>query len=173
MTDHTCISLDFYNSSFSIKINNKQHWWNNADVFVTETGFPFRDTVRIVSYEPERKIFHIERPDASFTQDSNAVEFSWINNNLNALAAIVSDKMEKTAQAQTITMAMIRQGNLYATDWVLQRHTEEELLGIPTTMNKEKLLEVMRYRQALRNLSESYALATPADRVSWPVSPLG
>jgi len=30
----------------------------------------------------------------------------------------------------------------------------------------------MRYRQALRDLSKSYALATPADRVSWPVSPL-
>lgn len=170
MTKHTCISLDFYNSTFSIKINNVHHWWGDADTFVEETGFPFRDTVRILSYEPERKICHIERPDAVVVYSSIADEFQWFEANLDALTAVVSAKMAENVQV--ITMAMIRQGNLYVTDWVLQRHTEEELLGATPTLTREKLLEVMRYRQALRDLSKSYAPETPADRVSWPMNPL-
>jgi len=171
MTNHTCITIDFYNSSFSIKINDVHHWWNDAESFITDTGFPFKDTVRIFSYEPERKIFHIERPDATTNYGNDADEFRWFDDNLATLTDLISTKMAENTQV--VTMAMIRQGNLYVTDWVLQRHTEEELLGLPPTMAREKLLEVMRYRQALRDLSKSYALDTPADRVSWPVSPMG
>ena len=163
--------MDFYNSTFSVNLNGAHHWWNDADSFVDDTGFPFRDTVRLLSYEPERKIFHIERPDATTNYDSDTDEFRWIDSNLDALLELITAKM--AANVQVITMAMVRQGNLYVTDWVLQRHTEEELLGITPSMSREKLLEVMRYRQALRDLSETYALDTPAERVSWPVSPVG
>ena len=67
-----------------------------------------------------------------------------------------------------ITVSGMIVAKLYETDWVLQRHQEEQLLGIPTTLTQEQLNAVLTYRQALRDMDPTQSVETAV----WPVNPL-
>lgn len=43
---------------------------------------------------------------------------------------------------------------LTQTDWLIQRHQEEELLGKKTTLTKAKYTALLNYRQELRDLPD-------------------
>jgi hypothetical protein len=165
-----CVTLDFYNSSFSIRNNTISHLWNDPASFVTDTGFPFSDSVGLLSYEPDRNIFLIERPGGLTDSGLDLQEMQWIQNNLTTLTEVTATRMAENTFI--FTMEMKRVGLLVESDWVFQRHQEEELLGLPKTFSQEKLIEVLEYRQQLRDLANTYTTSTPADDVIWPASPL-
>ncbi|CAE6841846.1 hypothetical protein R69746_06961 [Paraburkholderia aspalathi] len=42
---------------------------------------------------------------------------------------------------------------LHATDWLVARHQDEKLIGDGTTLTADQLVALLKYRQALRDLS--------------------
>jgi len=169
-TEFSYITINFYHSNFCIKAGEHMHLWENAEEFLKDTGFPFKDTVRMLSYEPDRNFFSVETPDGKYHCDTTSDEFKWCQNNLPFLAELTERLAIKNKPV--VTMGMVRTSNLYSSDWILQRHQEEKLLGIPQTYTDDQVLSVLQYRQLLREFTKFYDLSTPADQVSWPVSPI-
>ncbi|KWZ37719.1 phage tail protein [Burkholderia savannae] len=48
-----------------------------------------------------------------------------------------------------------RDAALVATDWLTSRHRDEQALGDGTTLTPDDYAQLLRYRQALRNLGEA------------------
>lgn len=170
MMDYTYISMDFYNQNFSIKIKENHGYWNNADDFITSTNFPFEETVRILSFEPDRNIFHIERPGGLNENGESSIEIAWLKNNLTALAEAATARSKKTEFV--ITMEMERDSRLSGCDWVVLRHNEESILGMPKSLTSDQIKDVLNYRQQLRDMTKTYDPMTPTKEVSWPLYPL-
>jgi len=61
---------------------------------------------------------------------------------------------------------------LYDTDWLVQRHQEEQLRGVLTTLNPQEFSNLLNYKQQLRDLTDQYPLNTPVDQVTWPINPI-
>lgn len=169
MSNITIISLDFYHSSYHMKIQETENFWNDTDLFIAETQFPYGQSVRFLSYEPDRNYYVIELKSGEVYIGSDNPIAQWITDNLEQLKAIVSSQNPPEV---VITVEMVRVQKLYETDWVLQRHQEETLLGIANTLTSEKLSEVMTYRQALRDITNTNDKNLPADQITWPVNPL-
>ena len=166
---HNLLSLDFYNSAFTIVANGKTFNWNNASDFIATTMFPYADTTRLLSYEPDRGLYIIEHNDNTKTEGKDQPEFKWIEDNFTQLTEIVANL--ELASTPIITMEMVRNSKLLDSDWIPQRYQEETLLGIPHTLTDEQLTAVLQYRQALRDLTLTIDKDTPASEVTWPVAP--
>jgi hypothetical protein len=168
--EHTYVNLDFYNNSLSCKINGKLHIFSSAESFISKTNFPFSDTLRISSYEPERNIFVVEEINGVGKSGSDLPEMVWMAQNLSVIeAAAAQDEQEHPHPSNTPTANMQKIGLLYSTDWVLQRWQEEILLNVAHSMTEEKFNQVLQYRQALRDLSVE---GKTINEVTWPANPL-
>ena len=167
---HNLLSLDFYNSAFTIVYNGKSFNWNNASDFLATTSFPYADTTRLLSYEPDRNLYVIEHSDNTKSEGKDQPEIKWIEDNFTRLADIAAN-LELTSAPQYVTMDMARIDKLANSDWILLRHQEETLLGTTHTLTPEQLTAVLQYRQALRDLSLTIDKDTPASEVTWPVPP--
>ena len=166
---NTLLSLDFYNSAFTIVADSKTFHWHNASDFLATTMFPYADTTRLLSYEPDRDLYIIEHNDNTKTEGKDQPEFKWIEDNFTHMVEVA--KNLKDASTPIITMDDIRNSKLRESDWVMQRYQEETLLGIPHTLTTEQLTAVLQYRQALRDLSLTIDKDTPASEVTWPAAP--
>lgn len=169
MNNSTIITLDFYHSNFYVKLGPAEYLWEDADTFITDTNFPFKDLVRLVSYEPDRNLFLVELLTNEVHSGNNNNVMQWITDNLVALKACVNSKPKEEF---TITVEIARAQKLFDTDWVLQRHQEETLLGITNTLTPEIVMSIMLYRQELRDITNTYAKDLPEDQAVWPVNPL-
>ena len=169
---HTIFTLDFFNRSFFFKQGEKEAFWQDPDTFIIETGWPFllENSGRAVC-ETDRNIFHVERPGGIMIPDRSADEIVWLEQNINKFLELAEQQF--MSRNPPITLAMVREGNLFMTDWVLQRHQEETLLGIPHSMTNEQLMAVLQYRQQLRDLTATYPASTDVNEVVWPTNPLG
>lgn len=76
---------------------------------------------------------------------------------------IVPDEQEPLAAARTW-----RQSSLSATEWWVTRHRDEQALGRGTTLKAAQYLELLEYRQALRDWPESGQFPSPVSRPSAP-----
>lgn len=170
MIDYTFISMDFYNENFTIKIEENHGYWDNADEFITATNFPFEETVRILGFEPQRNIFHIERPGGVNDIDQSSIEIEWLKNNLTALSNAAKIRAEKIKFV--ITLEMERDSRLTGSDWVVLRHNEESILGMPRTLTTDQIKDVLNYRQQLRDMTKTYDPKIPTNEVSWPTNPM-
>jgi len=56
------------------------------------------------------------------------------------------------------------------TDYIMQRHTNEEALGLSTTLNSEQYVNWLQYRQALRDFPSTYS-PTTIESIEWPTKP--
>ena len=166
---HNLITLDFYNSTFTIVADGKSYHWNNASDFVTTTMYPYADTTRLLSYEPDRDLYIIEHNDNTVTVGKDQPEFIWIEENFTRLGDIAANL--ELAYTPIITLDMLRTSKLAESDWVLLRYQEETMLGISHTLTAEQLNAVLQYRQALRDLTLTIDKDTPASEVTWPVAP--
>jgi len=166
---HTVFTLDFFNDSYYFKQGDNQAFWNSKEQFLSETKFPFADT-GIVAVETDRNIYHVERPGAVNLTGQDVEEIVWLLEHVNDFLSIAGQQTQ--LMNPVITMEMIRNGRLFETDYVLTRHQEETLLGIPHTLSDEELSAVLTYRQQLRDLSNTYDKSTPDDQVEWPSNPL-
>ena len=153
------------------KQGEHEAFWHDPNTFITETGWPFSlDNSGIVACETERNIFHVERPGGNMVPGRDSEEIIWLENHIDKFLELAAQ--QRLLHNPVVTMAMVREGNLFVTDWVLQRHQEETLLSIPHTVSEEHLMAVLQYRQQLRDLTTVYPADTAADAVVWPTNPL-
>lgn len=61
-----------------------------------------------------------------------------------------------------------RQSALSATEWLVTRHRDEQELGRGTTLKAQQYLELLEYRQALRDWPGAGAYPSPVSRPSAP-----
>jgi hypothetical protein len=167
---HTICTLDFYNSTFYLKFGEAEYIWNDTSKFIFDTNYPYKNVVRLVSYEPERNIFQIERPGGVQASGQDLEEMKWFQDNETRLIPIITKLKE--ADVYTATMEQTRIQLLYDTDWLVLRHQEQLELNVDTTLTPEKFREVLTYRQLLRNLSNKYSPDTLTNKVTWPKNPL-
>lgn len=162
------VTLDFYSSNFYIKAEAEEYHWNSAQQFILDTQYPFLDT-KLLSLEPHRDIYHVRR-DGSSDNSIDAPEIAWLLAN----EPILSQKVATLAKAAIpiITLEQQRIQLLYDTDWIVQRHQEELLLGVTPTLTQQQLIGLLNYKQQLRNLTNTYSPETPASAVVWPTNPI-
>lgn len=76
---------------------------------------------------------------------------------------IVHEEQDPLAAARTW-----RQTSLSATEWRVTRHRDEQELGRGTTLKASQYLELLEYRQALRDWPDSGQFPAPVSRPSAP-----
>lgn len=165
-------SLDFYNLHFFLRVDGKEYYWQELSKFIEETGYPFVDTTAYVSYEPHREIYHVERKDTKeLCAGIEQPEIQWFINNKYNLLSIIEQLIE-TDKTPLVTGLMQRAQYLYDTDWLVQRHQEEILRGVTTTLSEEQMYNLLFYKQELRDLTQHYDLTQPAQGIGWPINPI-
>jgi len=166
---HEYIQIDTYNDTASCRLNGITCSFSSATEFITAIGFPFQ--VGLLNWEPTRSHWIIERlgTPPTVVSGSTLVEMIWLDDNKSAITEYCRQYHEKLPKPYEVTLRDVRDGTLYMTDWVLQRRQEEQLLNLPLTLTQEKFQEVLMYRQALRDMTQTY---TSLSTVVWPVNPL-
>lgn len=166
---HTYISVDLYNNAASCRINGVTRVFSSASAFVYGASFPYSAEVRILAYEPDRSIYVVEHANGQVKSGADLHEMVWVAENLNRIEqAAILDESEHPAHPAP-TLVQTRNIKLAATDWVLIRKQEEDLLGLPNTMSADKFAAVLAYRQALRDITKTYS---DINTVVWPIDPL-
>lgn len=167
---HTYLSIDLYNNSISCKFDDVTYLFSSTEKFSELTGFPYMETVGILSYEPERNIHVVERANGNCVSGTDSDEMAWIISNIDAIKqAAIDDLAANPPQTYTLTLDMVRNSMLYSTDWVLQRYQEETMLNLTHTITELQLTALLEYRQQLRDITKTY---TSLDTVVWPTNPL-
>lgn len=91
--DYTYVSIDIYNKSVTCRFGGTTYIFSSPQKFVDLTGFPFLDTVRMLSYEPERNLYVIEYAGGVANQGGDLEEMRWIGANIgNIHQAAMSDQ---------------------------------------------------------------------------------
>jgi hypothetical protein len=93
-----------------------------------------------------------------------------VDNPVVSTEAIVEEQ-EPLAAARTW-----RQSSLSATEWWVTRHRDEQALGRGTTLKAAQYLELLEYRQALRDWPDSSQFPSIVSRPSvpaWLAAPIG
>jgi hypothetical protein len=170
MTQHVAIAFDKYNNTFSGKIDNKICMWDSIEEVKAQTGFPYTSTFKMLFYEPLRNIYHIERDYGVQSIGEDIEEFQWIKDNLAAIESAIDGKIIPVQNP--ITMGSVRFGYLHGTDWLIIRHQDELLASKTPTLTPQQLTDVLVYRQALRDLSNTFSTNADAATVTWPTYPL-
>lgn len=166
---HTYVTVDFYNNSASCRIDDVDHVFSSSRAFMYGALFPYSENVRIFAYEPDRNIFVVEYTDGQVKSGADLHEMVWVAENLEKIKqAAEREELENPSEPEP-TLEHMRNLRLAATDWVLIRKTEEDLLGIPNSMSTDRFAMVLAYRQALRDLTKTYS---DIKTVVWPIDPL-
>jgi len=76
---------------------------------------------------------------------------------------VIIEEQEPLAAARTW-----RQSRLSATEWWVTRHRDEQALGRGTTLKAAQYLELLEYRQALRDWPDSSQFPSAVSRPSAP-----
>lgn len=163
------VTLDFYNLNFYIKCGNYSYTWNSAQDFVSTVQYPFTDT-KLLSIEPHRDIYHVQRADNTFEAVIDSAEIAWFLNQETDLEYIL--QMLPAQDTPVITGLVQRAQYLYDTDWLVQRHQEQILAGVTTTLSQPQIIDLLNYKQELRDLTQHYDLTQPAENISWPYNPI-
>jgi hypothetical protein len=163
-------SLDFYNSHFYIKFEDKEFYWHDSSKFIADTGYPYSNTTGLLSYEPIRNIYNVERIGSQMVMGENLEEIKWLIDNKERLIPVLNQLIQ--AAIPVITLEMTRAYLLADSDWIVQRHQEQLSLNIATTLTNEQYIALLNYKQELRNLTPTYSKNTPSEQVTWPVNPL-
>ena len=164
-------SLDFYNLHFFLRVDNKEYYWQELSKFIADTGYPFADTAAYVSYEPHREIYYVERKDTKeVILGIEQPEIQWFIDNKYMLLGIIEQLT--AVDNPVLTGLMQRAQYLYDTDWLVQRHQEEILRNVTTTLSQEQIYNLLLYKQELRDLTQHYDLTQPAQGIGWPINPI-
>ena len=161
------ISLDFFNQNYSARIDGIEHVFSSEEAFYNLTKFPYKNNLVAVSVEPFKNIYTVMYTDGTQHHDEYSDEVKWLLNHLPELKNAM--KNDVTVDNFEPTVRDYRNAYLNSTDWLIQRHQEEKLLDVETTLTDEKFRELLEYREALRHIPESYS---SLDQVVWPTNPL-
>ena len=168
--DNRTLNLDFYNNSYYVRSGNIQYAWFSLANFVADTSFPHDSSLTMISYEPGRNIYVVEKENQVYEYGTEVAEIQWITANFDAVLEL--GRVKQLAEAPVITMEMYRQVKLYEADWIIQRHQEETILNIDHKLTNEQYIAVLTYKQQLRDLTDTYPKDTLSENVVWPVDPL-
>lgn len=167
----TRVTIEALTNMISFHYGDKQGGmlWSE---FLDKVSVPF-DTGKLfqVSYEPTRNIFAVERQGIVST-DPDSEELVWIRNNLAEIVTVISDDEKRK---NDLYADGYRHHLMLSSDWPVLRHREEVDLGIPTTLSEEEFLDLLSYRQTLRDMTGlknndgSYKLKS--DVANWPTPP--
>jgi hypothetical protein len=169
MKNFNIVVVETFNNIVHVRLSGTEYF-GDWEHFSKEIFFPF-DEERIVSinFEPERAHFTVERPLGVVDSGENVQELAWIRDNLEVIRVTA----ERLAPAETpILSGIIRRQQLFSdTEWLVQRHLEQTSASITTTLTEQQFQELLAYRQALREITTTQDLASPADAIVWPHAP--
>jgi hypothetical protein len=168
--DNTLLSLDFFNNSYVVRSGSIEHAWYSKDIFLEDTNFPYTNGLVTLGYEPERNIYVIERTNQGISTGLDVPELKWVDDNFQII--LEKGRLRREIETPVFTVEMMRNTRLFETDWVLQRHQEEVLLGVNPTLSNEELAAILNYRQELRNVTATYDRDSAWENATWPVNPL-
>ena len=163
------VFIDFYNNGAACRIDNVVHAFSSANAFKYGAGFPYSETMQLISYEPERGIYVVEHAGGRNESGQDLHAIVWIKENLDKIKAAAIQDLAEHPPYPPLTLVAERNNKLYNTDWVLIRKQEEDLQNLPNTMSAEKFAAVLAYRQALRDITKTYS---DIKTVVWPTDPL-
>lgn len=164
---NTLVTLDFYNDSFFIQSDSFSHLWATRENFLN-TGFPYQDTVRLLSYEPLRNLYAVEYL-GGVSKAGKSDEIQWIEEHFDQL--VVHAGQEKDTVEQIIlSIRQMREIKLYETDWMVMRHNEELLASSPTTLSESQFDSLASWRRWLRDIPVEHSevdLDGPHTAIHW------
>ena len=168
--DNTLLSLDFFNNSYYVRSGSIEHAWYNKELFIEDTGFPYAEGIVSLGYEPGRNLYIVEKENQGIFNGLDVSELKWVDDNFQMI--LEKGRLRREIETPIFTVEMMRDTKLIETDWVLQRHQEELLLGASPTLSTVELAAVLEYRQELRNITNTYDRNITWEKAVWPVNPL-
>jgi len=151
MIQITRITVEALNNIIDIDIKGLKCFmpW---ETFVQETNCPFDvDNIISIAYEPDRNIYCVEKKGGIITGVNTSPEIVWIESNFDA----ITEFAEKYKPKEEVISPKIRtQEYLIVTDWLVTRHKEQLELGINTTLDANQYIELLEYRQYLRDYDD-------------------
>ena len=158
------VTLDFMNGNCDISLNGTNHLFSSLENFKSLTGYPFENT-HILCFEPERKIYIIERSGPTIVNGEDLEEIQWIINNKDVIIqAAYNDGYGALPPLPSVSD--MRTNKLYETDWMVIRHKDEMDGGFPTSLTNEQYKKLLKYRQELRDITKKY---NDINDVVWPL----
>jgi hypothetical protein len=169
----TVVYFDFLNKTWAIRYRGQAAAWTSYQEFIDDSTWPFTDVV-LLTYEPIKEIYHVERyiegaPNDHFT-GIDLPEIVWVIENIDRLQAKLQERTV-VFNTPTLNMEQKRLEKLWITDWACLRHQDELALGRTPTLNDAQYIELLEYRQALRDLGTSISRYIEWTAVPWPVAP--
>lgn len=157
------ITLDRPNNAAYISLNGVEHLFSSYDVFAKSTKFNFN--VVTLSYEPERKIFHVELPGGKVKSGEDLDEITWCAGNIeNIITAAHNDGYGNLPPGPSL--ADIRNMKLLETDWMVTRHRDQLDAKQKTSLTDSQYKTLLNYRSQLRDITSKYSTI---DDVVWPI----
>jgi hypothetical protein len=168
----TRVTIEVSTNMISFHYGDKQGgmFWSE---FLEKVAVPFdTETLFQLSYEPTRNFFAIERVGGLGTNDPNSEEFTWIKNNIEEIMRVVYEHEAKRNEGPAESY---RHHLLQSSDWPVLRHREQVDLGLPCDLSEQEFLDLLNYRQTLRDMTGlTNSDGSPkfkSDIANWPTPP--
>jgi hypothetical protein len=169
MKNFTLMVVETFNNIVHVRLSDTEYV-GNWENFSQEISFPFPDeNIVSVNFEPDRNHYTIERPKGVVDSGEDIQEVAWIKENLELIRAASKKFVE--LEAVSLTGKDRRGQLLFETEWLVQRHIEQAALSMATTLSEQQFQELLAYRQALRDLTDTVDLNKPFDTIDWPIAP--
>lgn len=127
------------------------------------------DDIYSLTYEKERNMFIVHRAqngDRYYEGIESAPELLWIHNNFYKLKEAATTYLKSLEWKPTFESE--RSDKFQQTGWLIERHNEQKALGITTSLSETQFQKLLVYRQALRDLGETYQPQDLAETIVWP-----
>jgi hypothetical protein len=163
----TLLTLDFYNDNFYIQAGEFSHLWATRGNFLN-TGFPYGETIGILSYEPLRNFYCVEYFGGE-SKHGRGEEIRWIEENFDRLLEHAREEAQ-LLENPVLSIRQTREIKLYETDWMITRHQEELLAGALTTLSESQFDNLTAWRRWLRDIPIEHPdvdLDGPSSAISW------
>lgn len=153
------VNYDIICNTADISIEGVECCFDSAAHFKQETGFDFPNAKKVF-FEPERNIYIIERSGGRCEIGSDLPELLWLQEHIQLIKQ--AGVRVNVSREPVITWRMVRADKLYATDWLMNRHSEQLQLGGTPTLTNAQYTELLGYRQSLRDLTDqNHEFPTP------------
>jgi hypothetical protein len=124
---------------------------------------PFGKGIFSVNYEPERGLFHVVLTNNQLISGEQSLEINWVKANWQNFCDSIHEISD-----EFISVLLQKQIILGSTDWIVQRHQDQLFLNNQTNLSPDQFLELLTYRQQIRDVISS---EDAADSVQWPARP--
>lgn len=163
------ITIDLYNKNIYVRLSEIEHGFANLEIFELGTGFSRQfPTTKIVTSEPNRNMFVVERENGETVSGREVPEIAWLFEHEEEIVAAAQEDIERGSPP--VTVRDVRVGKLFATDWLVVRHSEQVLMNSSTSLTQQQLQELHNYRQSLRMIPDE-DLSLDGTTYNWPEIP--